>query len=137
MCQNKDIFISAILTLDDIYQETLMFLIERILTRQSDSVAEKEPEDVGVSFDMKQSQLEKIQNEEFQKRMEMLSKIQELEKENSRLADLNANFMKERLGLAKKIDDLDQDLAKKNQEIKRLLEKREGVLIYFLGESNH
>lgn len=125
-CKYKEIFISAILTLDEMHQTTLMYLIEKFMALQPTETEIQESNEL-TEPEMMVSRVEMIQNEEYNKKIELLQKLQELEKDNAALSEMNNNLNMERITFLKRLEEVEQELTKKNHEIKRLLEKKENV----------
>lgn len=125
-CKYKEIFISAILTLDEMHQTTLMYLIEKFMALQPTEAEIQESNELAEP-EMMVSRVEMIQNEEYNKKIELLQKLQELEKDNAALSEMNNNLNMERITFLKRLEEVEQELTKKNHEIKRLLEKKENV----------
>ena len=131
-CSNKEKYVNDILTLSDDCQDTLMLIIEKIISkynskrpgaegnRNSNNSFEKFKESPtrAETFFGKADSLEK----------NLLVKFEELENENQQLNQKLNNMSQEREILKTKIDDLNQEMEKRNQEIKHLVNDRDKTL---------
>lgn len=147
-CDNKELYINAILTLDENCQNALMYLIEKILNRCNDDQQEQQPEpqtSTEAKIEPKTIQappeLVKSRDSDFINRSSflippkqdghvksLLAKIEELENENNQLSQKVNELAQERDTSTMKMAELLQELNKKNEDVRNLVVSKEGIL---------
>ncbi len=129
-CENKEAYINSILTLDDACQNALMYLIEKILNKCNQENVEpktatsegfKDSFAVTGSFIAQQGKTEATMNN-------LLAKIEELELENQQLGQRVNDLVQEKEQLKSRVGELVQEVNTKAQDVKNLVNAREGVL---------
>lgn len=148
-CDTKELYINAILTLDEVCQNALMYLIEKILNRCNDDQQEEQPEPQIPTETQKQEpsttqappELIKSRDSDFINRSSflvppkqdghvksLLAKIEELENENNQLSQKVNELAQERDTSKIKTAELLQELNKKNEDVRNLVVSKEGIL---------
>ena len=145
-CDNKELYINAILTLDEVCQNALMYLIEKILNRCNDDQQEQpEPQTPTQTQELTTTQappeLIKSRDSDFINRSSflvlpkqdghvknLLAKIEELENENNQLSQKVNELAQERDTSKMKTAELLLELNKKNEDVRNLVVSKEGIL---------